>query len=695
LLRGWRTILQVERVQVQPLRGLRLALGVAIPLVAGIATGHATLGAFGAGGALGVGFGAFLGVYRTQAATMSAAAVALSLSLLAGSLAGPSPAMTTALVLLWTFGAGLLGVFGASAYFVGLQSVLNLLIGSGLPLGEHDAVARALAALAGGMLQTLLAVGRWPWRRFVAERAALSDVYGELARFARSTIDAGVPPPPLANARIYAVLADPYPFANHAELSLYQRLLDEAQRIRVSLAAIGVPPEPALLPAAAELLDEIAQAVRAARAPAGEAASWSAVESARSRVKSVPARRLIAQLKAAWRIATQAQEEEQDGDALPTLVAEKRSDASASGTRALRNAVHAFGRAADALRAAFTLRSAAFRHALRAAVTVALATALARASGQPSGYWLPIAAMLVLQPAFAETMTRGLGMMSGTVAGALLATLIASLLRPEHWTLATLIVIFAWLCFTLFRANYALFAACITAYVVFLVSFFGLPEPIAALNRVLFTVLGGSLALAAYALWPTWEARQVPARLAALLEAQGRYAAAVLAAIIAPGEANDRPVAHARLEAQLARSNAEESVERMLGEPAARRALAPSAALGILAAVRTLASAGLALDAVRPTGEVTPAPALKPLARALEETLLRLAAGLRSGGPPPRLPALRALYARLADRLREGASPLEQLALSEADFMVDSVETIASLLEHRIPTAVPRASSPP
>ena len=146
MLRGLRTILEVERAQVQPLRGLRLALGVAIPLVAGIATGHANLGAFGAGGALGVGFGAFLGGYRTQASAMTAAAVAISMSLFAGSVAGPSAATTTALVMLWTFGAGLLGVFGPSAYFVGLQSVLNLLIGSGLPLGDHAAIGSTKAA---------------------------------------------------------------------------------------------------------------------------------------------------------------------------------------------------------------------------------------------------------------------------------------------------------------------------------------------------------------------------------------------------------------------------------------------------------------------------------------------------------------------------------------------------------------------
>ena len=65
---------------------------------------------------------------------------------------------------------------------------------------------------------------------------------------------------------------------------------------------------------------------------------------------------------------------------------------------------------------------------------------------------------------------------------------------------------------------------------------------------------------------------------------------------------------------------------------------------------------------------------------AIEATLLHLAAGLRSERPLPRLPSLRAVHARLANRMGEGGSSLEQLALSEADFLVDSVETIACLL---------------
>jgi uncharacterized membrane protein YccC len=330
------------------------------------------------------------------------------------------------------------------------------------------------------------------------------------------------------------------------------------------------------------------------------------------------------------------------------------------------------------------------RHAVRIAIAVALAAALSRAIGRPNAYWLPITVLLVLQPAFGDTLTRGLGMMTGTAVGAVAATLIASLLPAEDWMLVGLIALIAWLCFTMFRANYAIFAACITAYVVFLVSFSGLPQAVAALYRVTAIMAGGSLALVAYALWPTWEARRVAERLAAALDAQAGYAGAVLAQIATPQMRNDAALAKARLDAQLARSNAEESVERMLIEPRSTGGrLAPSTVLGVLAAMQTFALAGLTLDAARPEAACPPSPSLRPLAKSIEQSLLRIAAALRSGRPV-RLPPLRALHARLAGGVIDHGSPgrleaseyppLSRLAISETDLMVDSVETIVSLL---------------
>lgn len=687
---SFRAMLEIDRAQVQPLRGLRLALGAAFPLVGGVATGYPEIGAFASGGALGVGFGGFLGVYRTQAATMIAAAASIGVSLFVGSVGGHSAAVTIALVVLWGFGAGLLGVFGPAAYFVGLQAVLHLLLGSGFPADVHDAAVRALAAFAGGILQTALAVGVWPWRRFATERAALANAYRTLSHYARGAGDAGIPPPSLAASGIYAVLADPHPFANHSDVSTFQRLLDEAEQIRVSLAAISartmVADEATMVrEAVGSVLNEIAEAVYAGRAPAGEEQTWrvlqpdSALPSVRADpacmrgVRTMHVRRLLGQLRAAWRIATDASREHADARFDPAFIMGSLN----------------FDAPVRTLRAALTVRSSAFRHALRIAIAVALATALARAMSQPNGYWLPIAVLLVLQPGFGDTMTRGLGMMSGTVAGAVVATLIAALLRPEHWTLAALIAVIAWLCFTIFRANYAMFAVCITAYVVFLVSFFGLPEPVAALHRVVATTVGGLLALAAYALWPTWEARQVRQHLAAALDAQARYAAALLAQIGAPETTNDAVLARARLDAQLERSDAEESVERMLAEPHSGGGLAPSIALGILAAVRTFAVAGLTLDATRPEAACPPWPSLRPLAKSIEQSLLRIAAALRSDFPPAPLPPLRALHARLADKVLNADSaarihasecpPLWRLVISETDLMVDSVDAMASL----------------
>src|SRR5690606_15275726 len=114
-----RTLLEVDRAQVQPWRGLRLALGVAIPLIGGIATGHEDLGAFACGGALGVGFGGCLGAYRTQAVTMMVAAACIALALFVGSIGMHPTVLAAGIVALGGFAAGLLGVFGPGAYFVG------------------------------------------------------------------------------------------------------------------------------------------------------------------------------------------------------------------------------------------------------------------------------------------------------------------------------------------------------------------------------------------------------------------------------------------------------------------------------------------------------------------------------------------------------------------------------------------------
>jgi uncharacterized membrane protein YgaE (UPF0421/DUF939 family) len=104
-------------------------------------------------------------------------------------------------------------------------------------------------------------------------------------------------------------------------------------------------------------------------------------------------------------------------------------------------------------------------------------------------------ALLVLRTNLRETLSRGLARLIGTVLGAGLATLLAATFRPDLTSLSVLVVIFAWLCYSVVTVNYGAFSICITTYIAFLLAMAGLPEGQVAFYRVANTTLGGGLAL--------------------------------------------------------------------------------------------------------------------------------------------------------------------------------------------------------
>lgn len=150
-------------------------------------------------------------------------------------------------------------------------------------------------------------------------------------------------------------------------------------------------------------------------------------------------------------------------------------------------------------------RSPALRFALRAAFTLALAQSLSRFMSLQNAYWVPMTALLVMKPDVGQSFTRALARLSGTIAGAAIATVIAAELHPGLWVIAALIVLFAWLCYNLLLVNYAVYTICITQYVVFLLSLAGLPTRVVFAHRVFNTILGGCLGLLVRVLWPKWE----------------------------------------------------------------------------------------------------------------------------------------------------------------------------------------------
>src|SRR5439155_13401684 len=129
---------------------------------------------------------------------------------------------------------------------------------------------------------------------------------------------------------------------------------------------------------------------------------------------------------------------------------------------------------------------------------------------------IPMTALLVLRPEFHDTLTRGLARMTGTVTGAGVATLIVHYAAPGPGALMILVLVFVWGCYALFRTNYAIFTVCLTAYVVFILMLSGVGEMTAAVTRAVYTIEGGVLALAVYAVWPTWAGDSVRGALAGM-----------------------------------------------------------------------------------------------------------------------------------------------------------------------------------
>jgi hypothetical protein len=140
-------------------------------------------------------------------------------------------------------------------------------------------------------------------------------------------------------------------------------------------------------------------------------------------------------------------------------------------------------------------RYSVFPYALRLMVTLGISTEIYRRLHFSSGYWIPMTALLVLKPGIADTASRAIARTVGTIAGAWLISVLVSHLAPSTLWLAIFTVVFSWLSYATMNINYALFALCITAQIVFLLSLDAIPGKDIAIRRAVCTAIGGALAL--------------------------------------------------------------------------------------------------------------------------------------------------------------------------------------------------------
>lgn len=701
-----RSATRIDRSKISLGVGLRASLGVALCLVVGRATGHTVAGVTATIGALSAGMASHQGTYRSRAGVVLAAGAAMGFCAAVGAsvghLFGPDIVVTAAI----SFAAALLVCLGPSGSVVGIQAVVGLVVFSQFSFPWTVALRDGGLVLLGGAVQALLVVAIWPLRRFSAERRALSDAFDQLARYCRVAVDheRDVLVPGALDG-LEAVWRDAQPFGGD-EIAAYRALAAQADRLRLEVVAIvrarsRLPRAAAeqaidgVLVASADVLDEVAGAIRDARRPVGweeyrdryraagqdleraaemQGGTWaaSAITDAERRVNA-----LAGQLRAVIRTASvpagaRPQELDLEMAGHPPAPAGARSRTDWVRERWA------------TVQSNLTLSSQACRHALRMAATLSVAVAVSHAFPYQHRYWLPMTAMLVLRPDFTSTVTRGISRVVGTLFGAGLVTLALAEIRPSPDWLIVLVVVLCLPATTLVLANYAIYSVCIASLVVTLLAFTGNPELATAGDRSLYTVVGAAIAFLAYFAWPTWEGTSLRETLSDLAATEGRYATGVLRAWADPAGADRTALQRARLDARLARSNAEAAVTRWLNEPAGGASVARETVIGYMAAVRGCVQALLTLHAELPADGSGPAAATR-LADEVGAAFTVLAEAVKGAPPGAPFPPLREEQMALAAALHgsgatSSATTAAVVLAGETDLLVDSIDAMGHLL---------------
>ena len=217
------------------------------------------------------------------------------------------------------------------------------------------------------------------------------------------------------------------------------------------------------------------------------------------------------------------------------------------------------------IRANLTFKSAAFRHSLRLSIAMAIGILLGHAFGLYRPYWIPMTVAICLKPEFGNTFAKTLFRILGTYAGLFIATGLLILLPGGIYMKMALVAAFTFCLRWLGVANYGIFAACVGAIVVFLLSFAGVSSHEVIMARGLNTFLGGMLALLGSLFWPNYERTRVPEVFAQMLESYRAYFVLITDLNIA--SVDETSLDRTRIAARVARSNFQTIVLRLETEP--------------------------------------------------------------------------------------------------------------------------------
>lgn len=159
--RATREILTFDWKQAQPSAAAWCLPGLALPLAAGVASGHLRQGMVAAAGAFSVGFGSFQRLGRSRTTPMLVAAAGMCLSSWIGTLGGLSGIAITLLCAVWAGVYAFTWTRGPGASWIALQCLIWLILSSAYPISGWAALSRGSYVLGGGLLQLGIITLAW------------------------------------------------------------------------------------------------------------------------------------------------------------------------------------------------------------------------------------------------------------------------------------------------------------------------------------------------------------------------------------------------------------------------------------------------------------------------------------------------------------------------------------------------------
>ncbi|MCZ4124442.1 FUSC family protein [Streptomyces sp. H39-S7] len=672
-----RSGLRVERTRLEPLIAVRGAAGVAIVIGLALWLSTPTVAASSAFGALASGTATFQRSWRSRPALALAAGAGLAVSTFLGYLAGAHLLLFVTLLAAWAFLAGMTWSLGPTSGIVAAQTVGVMLVVVTLPTSVLGALGNAAVIAFGGVVQAALIV-IFPIRRWGPQRDALAEAFAAEAAYARRLRQdphAPFDPEPLMTARSAAKVT-PWEARRRPEQLHGKRAI--AERIRPVLASLADPTVGAaaegperdrareLLAAAATTLDAVARAIRHAKpvklpkqvdafleVPEPEAELTGAARRA--------AARLISLL----------------GAAVESANGSGPADATESAHLLRPTLPRLVPLAARALHREMRWESPVFRHAVRMSAVASVGYLFGTALPLGHGYWAPMASVMVMRPDFSQTYARGTARFAGTLVGVTVATAIMQTASPGVYLCAGLAVLCVSLMYLLMRTSYAVAQACVSAYAVLLLGMGGSLWTQTVPERVLLTLVGGLLAMAAYAVFPAWETPRLRDRLAERLETTAWYAAAVLEGFADPAGRRASTVREALLESRAAGATWDQAVERADFEPIRHRGLSRRAAQDADAALAAMGRVGMLMEAHLPGRTADPVVGAAEFAGVLRAAVAESAQAVRDGAVP-RWDAVRAALDGPA-----GNSHQERTVYRGAELLAETLEEFTEAVRSR------------